>query len=230
MSLPEMAAATGMSKSAAQRCAHTLETMDLLRKDDVTKRYSPTPRVLELGCRYLLVDSLVQRAGPFLLELGRACGESVSISQPSDVDVIYVGRFPGLAFAPVMLPIGRRLPMYCTAAGRAYLAHIDEDEAKDILRRSKIMKYTPTTVTNIDELLKLLRTARSRGFSTANGEFYKGDLGVGAPILDSNGRAIGAVSISAPSVRWSLKRAIEQFTPFLLDAADKMSKAPSAVD
>jgi DNA-binding IclR family transcriptional regulator len=92
------------------------------------------------------------------------------------------------------------------------------------------MKYTPTTVTNIDELLKLLRTARSRGFSTANGEFYKGDLGVGAPILDSNGRAIGAVSISAPSVRWSLKRAIEQFTPFLLDAADKMSKAPSAVD
>ncbi|MFP5405918.1 MAG: IclR family transcriptional regulator, partial [Gammaproteobacteria bacterium] len=86
MSLPEIASAAGISKSAAQRFAFTLEALGYLSKDTVSKRYSLTPRVLELGYRYLLVDRVLERASPYLLELNRRCGETVNISEPDGVD------------------------------------------------------------------------------------------------------------------------------------------------
>jgi IclR family transcriptional regulator, pca regulon regulatory protein len=40
---------TGLGKSAAQRFVHSLRTLGYLRKDEATKQYSLSPRVLELG-------------------------------------------------------------------------------------------------------------------------------------------------------------------------------------
>lgn len=49
ISLTELVAATGMTKSGVQRLTHTLEQTGYIRKDALSKRYSLTPRVLELG-------------------------------------------------------------------------------------------------------------------------------------------------------------------------------------
>ncbi|MGS1096775.1 IclR family transcriptional regulator (plasmid) [Aquamicrobium terrae] len=225
MNLPELAAETGMSKSAVQRFAFTLETLGYLRKNPETKRYALTPKVIELGYRYLLIDPVLERASPYLLELNRKCGENINISEPDGTDMVYVGRFPGFHYMPVYMPIGRRLPMFCTSAGRAYLAALSQDEAADIIDRSSLEKFTPTTVTDRQELLDLVEKARQQGYATANGEYYQGDLGIGIVIRGHNSEPVAVINISAPSSRWSLQRMEEELAPQLLEVSRLISSA-----
>ncbi|VTU45644.1 IclR family transcriptional regulator [Variovorax sp. PBL-E5] len=226
MNLPELASAAGISKSAAQRFAFTLEALGYVTKDAESKRYSLTPRVLELGYRYLQVDRTLERANPYLLELNRQCGETVNISEPDGVDMIFVGRFPGRQTMPVYMPVGRRLPMFCTAAGRAYLAALPTDAAREILQRSDRRRYSPTTVTEIPELLELLAQSRERGYSLANGEYYQGDLGIGVPIFDRMGRPIASINVSGSSTRWTLDRLQEEIAPMLMETMRLICTTP----
>ncbi|WP_315926714.1 IclR family transcriptional regulator [Mesorhizobium sp. SP-1A] len=226
MNLPELAAETGMSKSAVQRFAFTLETLGYLRKDPDSKRYSLTPKVIELGYRYLLIDPILERASPYLLELNRKCGENINISEPDDTDMVYVGRFPGFHYMPVYMPIGRRLPMFCTSAGRAYLAALSQEQAAEMIDRSQLEKFTPTTVVDRQELLDLVEKARQDGYATANGEYYQGDLGIGIAIRDHHGQPAAVINMSAPSSRWSLPRMEQELAPQLLEVSRLISSIP----
>jgi IclR family transcriptional regulator, pca regulon regulatory protein len=232
MNLGEIAAATGISKSAAQRFAYTLESLGYLRKDPVTKRYALTVATLALGYRYLLVNRVVERANPFLLDLNRACGETVNFSEPDGNEMVYVGRFPTRMATPVHMPLGRRLPMYCTSAGRAYLSRLEPDERERLLRSSNRVAYTSSTVTDIRQLLALCDEAARRGYAYANSEYYAGDLNVAAPVTDAAGRAIGAVNIAAPSTRWTLARMHRDLAPQVIETARLISTqrpSPSAL-
>jgi DNA-binding IclR family transcriptional regulator len=231
MNLPEIAAATGLSKSAAQRFAFTLESMGYLRKNARTKRYSLTPKTMEFGYRYLLVNPLIERANPYLLQLNKYCGETVNMSEPDGSDMVYVARFPTHLHASVHMPVGRRLPMYCTASGRAVLSLLPAEQARRILESSPRPKVTPTTVTDIDSLMELLREARECGYAYSDGEFYRGDFNIAVPICDAFGVPVASVNISAPSTRWTLARLKAEMAPFLLETARLVSTAqPSPQD
>ena len=80
LSLAQVAQATGLDKSAAQRFTHTLERLGYLRKAPETRHFSLTPRTLEPGYHYMRASSILDRAVPYLLELSRATEESVSLS------------------------------------------------------------------------------------------------------------------------------------------------------
>jgi IclR family pca regulon transcriptional regulator len=223
LNLGEIAAAAHISKSAAQRFAYTLEKLGYLRKDPSTKRYALTVATLALGYRYLLVNRIVERANPFLLDLNQACGETVNFSEPEGLEMVYVGRFPTHKATPVHMPLGRRLPMYCTSSGRAYLSRLPAPERKRILMASDRVAYCPNTVTDVEQLLALCDEAARRGYAYTNSEYYRGDLTVGAAVFDAAGRPIGAVNISAPSTRWTMARVHRELAPLVIDTARLIS-------
>jgi len=226
MNLPEMAAAAGMSKSAAQRFAYTLEVLGFLRKDPDSKRYSLTPRIFELGFRYLMVDALVERANPYLLDLNRTISETVNLGEPYGTDIIYVARFATHLSTSVHMPLGRRLPMFCTSVGRAWLAAMPQDYARELLQASNREKYTPNTVTDVEQLMDLLAEAREQGYAYANGEYYRGDLNLGVAVYDAQGRPAAGVNISAPSGRWTLPRMKRELAPTLMQVCRLISTTP----
>jgi DNA-binding IclR family transcriptional regulator len=223
MNLADIAAGCRMSKSAAQRFAFTLEALGYLRKDPVTKRYSLTAATLALGYRYLMVDRAVERANPFLLDLNRACGETVNFSEPDGSDMVYVGRFPAHRTTPVQMPLGRRLPMYCTSSGRAYLSCLTVAERTALLGASERVAYTPSTITDMTKLLALCAEADRRGYAYSSSEYYPGDLNVAAPVFDAAGRPLGAVNISAPSTRWTMPRMHRELAPLVIETARLIS-------
>jgi DNA-binding IclR family transcriptional regulator len=147
---------------------------------------------LALGYRYLLLDRTVERANPFLLDLNRACGETVNFSEPDGTDMVYVGRFPTHKTTPVHMPLGRRLSMYCTSSGRAYMSLLPPKERQALLEASARVPYTPSTVTDIGKLLVLCEEAAQRGFAYSASEYYPGDLNVAAAVFDASGRPLGA--------------------------------------
>src|SRR5258707_7311805 len=113
--------------------------------------------------------------------------------------------------------------MYCTAAGRAYLSALPQAEARLIVRRSVIRKFTPMTTTDPERLLALIDGARKSGYAWADQEAYRGDLTIGAAILGEDGRRVGAVNISGPTSRWTLADLRDKLSSLLLETAHAAS-------
>jgi IclR family transcriptional regulator, pca regulon regulatory protein len=223
MGLTDLALAAGITKSAAQRYVFTFETLGLLRKDPATKKYSLTPRTLGLGYRYLLANKLLDRANPYLLDLCRKTNENVNLTEADEVDMVYIGRFETHEYMPGHMPIGSRLPIFCTASGRAYLSALPDDDVRRILERSDRTNYTPNTVTDLDALMDMIVQARQDGFSCAEGEYFRDDINLAAPVLDHQGAPVGAVNISAATARWDMSRMKKELAPLLLETARLIS-------
>lgn len=226
MNLPDIAAAAGISRSAAQRFAFTLEAIGLLVKDPVSKRYSLSARALDTGCHYLQSHSLLDRANPYLLELNRHAGETVNLAERSGSDMIYIGRFSSPMRLMVHMPVGRRIPMYCSSTGRAYLSCLPEEQAIEVLESNQRIRFTPNTVVDMGELLDRLRLARHEGYAYCNEEYFRGDLALAVPIFDLNHHVIASLQMSVPVSKWTLKKAVARFIPMMQDTARSISTTP----
>ena len=219
LNLGEIAAAAGISKSSAQRVTHTLQYLGYVRRDAHAKGWVLSPRVLTIGYAYLSGHALIEGATSHLLRLNVATGESVSLSEPDDTHMVYVARFLGHRRFYIHMPIGRTLPMFCTAAGRAYLSRLPMDEVNDILDRSVLRALTPNTVTVKRRILALVRKARESGYAEADQECYRGDLTIGAAVIGPHGRPVAAINISGPTSRWTLEDLAQRWAPLVIETA-----------
>ena len=228
LGLAEIAAAAHMTASSAQRCVHTLVRLGYLRRDERQRGWALTSRTLALGYPYLAGHPVIEQATTHLVDLNQALGESVSLSEPDGTDMVFIARFPSVKRFFIHMPVGRRLPMYCTAAGRAYLSALPRDEARAILERSTLRRFTPHTLHELPRILEIVDAARELGYAWANQEYYRGDLTIGAPIIGERGRPIAAVNIAGPASRWTLEELRERCAPLLLETARAASGSVAA--
>jgi IclR family transcriptional regulator, pca regulon regulatory protein len=219
LNLAEIAATAGITKSSAQRFTNTLEQLGYLARDAHANRWVLAPRILTIGHAYLSGHTLIEQATGHLLELNVSTGESVSLSEPDDTKMVYVARFPGHKRFFIHMPVGRALPMFCTAAGRAFLSRLPDDEMQDILARSTLRALTATTITELPRIIALVREARSVGYAWANQECYRGDLTIGAPVMGQHGRPVAAINLSGPTSRWTLTDLAARYAPLLMETA-----------
>lgn len=229
MTLPEVAAATDITKSSAQRMIYTLERLGYVRKHPQTRRYQLTLRVMQLGFNYLAADALVDMATPFVAELARTTGETSNLTEPDGTEMVYVARFVSAKFVPIHMPIGSRIPMYCTASGRAYLSALQEEQAREILDASKRVAHTEHTCTDLDEIVSMLRQAVRQGYATNREELFLGDMTIAAPIRSAHGQPLGAVHVVAPTSRWTLVEAEQRLAPAVIECARAISNSMRAI-
>lgn len=229
MTLAEMANAAGITRSSAQRMVHTLERLGYLRKHHRTRRYELTPRVMRIGFGYLASNTLVEIATPFLSELARVTGETCNLTEPDGHEMVYVARFVSARRVPIHMPIGSRIPMYCTGSGRAYLSALREGDARALLGAGPRPVHTERTETDVDEILELLRIARRRGYATNREELFPGDMSIGSPIVAASGAPLGAVHVVAPTSRWTMAEAERRLAPATLDCARGISHSARAL-
>ena len=217
MNLRELSEATGLTKSAIQRFTFTLEALGFLLKSPDNKKYSLSPKCLDLGYGYLQSNALIDQANAYLADLNRKCEETVNLSVPDGADMVYVARFPSQRHVVIHMPVGSRLPMYCTAAGRAYLSALPPEEVDTLLDACTLNAYTPNTLTDKAKIKAVIDEARRDGYAWANQEYYRGDINLGVAIRNTHGQPVGAINISLPTSRWSLESGRQQIAPVLLE-------------
>jgi DNA-binding IclR family transcriptional regulator len=227
-SLAELAAAVGMTTSSAQRCTHTLVRLGFLRRDARARRWVLTPRVLSLAHSYLSGHALLEQATTHLIDLNQASGESVSLSEPDGTDMVFIARFPSLKRFYIHMPVGRRLPMYCTASGRAYLAALPPAVSRRIIRESQLRPLTPETLTDPRQILKRIEAAREEGYAWQDQECYRGDVTIAAAVLGEDGQPLASINVSAPTSRWTLAELRAKLAPVLLQTARAASRLQAA--
>ena len=223
--LTEIAAVTGLDKSAAQRFTHTLHELGYLRKDPKTKHYRLAPKVLELGFTYLRTDTLVERATPYLLEAHKRTEETVNLTELDGADIIYVARVPSRHQITFDVVLGTSLPAYCTAPGRAMLAFMPDEQSRSIAERSNRVAYTDKTITDLNALAAAHARTRRDGYALVSEEFSPGEISIAAPVLDFARQPIAAVNMAVPMSRWTLQMIERKLVPVLIETAQAIARS-----
>ena len=225
MTLADIAQVAGISKSSAQRMVHTLEELGYVRKHPQSRRFQLTPKVMEIGYNYLAADILVDVANPYLAELNQLTGETVNLTEPDGLDMVYVSRFVAPKFIPIHMPIGSRIPMYCTGGGRADLSGLGDDEIRRVLQDSTLAELTRYTLTDATAIFERVITSRNQGYATNKEEMFLGDMTIAAPIFNSNGLPVAAVHVVVPSSRWSMEEAEDKLASTVIQCARGISNS-----
>jgi IclR family pca regulon transcriptional regulator len=225
MTLAELAERCDMSKASAQRSVHTLQVLGYVGKHPQTRRFQLLPRSIELGFNYLAGNALIKIAQPYLAQLAQASGETASVTEPVGDEMVYVAQLVTSKFIPVLTPVGMRIPMYCTSSGRAWLSSLPDAEVLAVLQGTNRAARTPATLTDVKSIMARIAMCRRVGYATNAEELFLGDMGVGAPILDHQGKALGAVHLSPPTSRWTIEEAQKKLAPMVIECARAISSA-----
>lgn len=118
--------------------------------------------------------------------------------------------------------IGMHVPLHSTAAGKAILAFLPEEQVQTILDRHGLYPVTERTITNRDEFFDHLQKVREEEIAYNDQERMKRLQAVGTPVRNPNGNAIGALSVSGPTNRLKEERLTEQIPDLLLGTANEL--------
>ena len=177
-------------------------------------------RLLDLSYEYLRSNRLIERAAPVLVDLRRSARERVDLTLRDGNDLLYVFRLQSKRETLHAALIGRRVPIYCSAGGRAILARLELADAKQLLHAIPLRQVTPHTLTDPDQILAEVATARKRGFALQNEEWRLGEVVVASAIIDRDGRPIAAAHIAGSTTEWDVAEFADRMGPLVAAAAE----------
>jgi DNA-binding IclR family transcriptional regulator len=205
-SIAELAEELGLHKATVHRLLMILSRHRLVDRDEQSGRYHLGLRLFELGTAAIARFNILDRARRHLEKLLYEVDETVHLCVLDDGEVLYLDKIESTRSIRMASRSGRRNPTYCTAVGKAMLAHLPEREVDEILTRHGMQRQTPKTITTPAELKGDLRAIRERGYSIDDEEVEEGVRCVGAAVLGHSGRPLAAISVSAPSFRVTMEK------------------------
>ena len=200
--LAEISRALHYDKSTTYRYLNTLQRLGYVGQDEDTGQYSLGPRLLALSGAYLDSQRVRSEASPFLLDLMRETNESVHLAVLDGVEAVYIDRVDSPQPVRMWTHIGSRVPLHCTAVGKAILAYSPKGTFDRVVAAG-LKRMTANTITDPQMLQKELATIRRRGFAIDRRENRDDIACAAAPIFDYSGKVVAALSVSAPAARMS---------------------------
>ena len=214
----ELAGACGLNRSTTWRLLATLDAHGLIERDDVSQRYSLGYAFLRIAAG-AEIDPLVRRARPVLERLARDTEEATNLAVAKRFSLVYVDQVdPPQIMAPNWF--GRTVPLHATSTGKAYLAFLPPGE-QDAALPDRLVRYTPTTVTDRRRLDAELEQVRRDGFAISAGELEASLFGASAPVLSEQGRPVAIVSVWGTEHRLPRER-LPEIGPRVLAAAEEI--------
>lgn len=228
LSLSDVARLTGYTPAAARRFLMTLEELDYLHSDG--KWFWVAPRTLLLARPYLTSRAAPQVAQPILDKLADRTRQSASLGVLLDKEVLIIARSTGRRTLSTGLGIGYRLPVFCTALGRAMLSRLSKAEALDHLAATPMDKWTPKTVDNLAAAAESVERCRRQGWGECDEELELGVRSIAIPISDASGRTMAALSLSVRAERMTMDAFRIAHFSALEEARDELIRSKASFD
>lgn len=219
--MADVARDAALDRAGARRLLLTLQQLGYVQLRG--RRFSLSPRVLELGYGYLSSLPFWKVAQPVLEEVVQEVQETCSIGVLDGDDVVFVLRVPArrlLSFDP---GIGGRVPAYAHSIGRVLLAASSTEERDSYLARVRLERLTPHTVPGVERLRDELETDRARGWSFTAEQYELGMCGIAVPVFDAEHRLLAAINVSMIHDGAARERAEQDILPRLRLAARRIT-------
>ena len=190
-----------LPKATLHRALNDLLIERLIQFDDRSLNYSAGFRVLELANQIWERSDIRSLARDHLEQLCAISNETVQLSVLADLHTVYIDSIESSNTIRMSMNVGNKVPVYCSASGKALLAGCSFEEQKSIIGRLPFAEFTSNTITNKTKLLDELNTITATGIAIENEEHFLGIKAIAATVVDKTGNAIAAISITAPTFR-----------------------------
>ena len=200
-----------MPKNAAFRITLTLMRQGYLEREPDSKRLYLSRKVLALGYGALGEgQSLVEQSLDSMRKLRDLAKESVCLSILVEGEGFALEAIPGVYPFRCVVDPGMREPLHATAATKAILAYLPEDEQETLLATIRLTSLTPHTITQKSELRSELKQIRELGYAWDHGEYIEGVACVGAPIFNRHAYPVASLTVAGPAGRMAVEESSAQ--------------------
>jgi DNA-binding IclR family transcriptional regulator len=221
LTLSQIAYISGINRTTVFRFVQTLGSRGYLMKNNDRNEYQIGLKILPMAAKLLDSNRLRVESLPYIEELATKCGERINLGILYEGEVLYLGGVDKPSLPMKYSLFGKTPPAHCCSLGKVMLAHMPKEEVEAILDRKPLIKLTENTITDRKLLYQHLAEIRSQGYATDNQETLPGVYCMGALVRDSEGRGIGAISITSNSNLEKIKEKLDD----LLQTAEIISHA-----
>lgn len=223
LSLKAICDRTGIHKSTAHRFLKHLEGERYLIRTEAGS-YLIGPRLSQLSARGNQEATLQAVARPMLWELWKSTQETVNLAVLDQGTVLYVDVIESPHEFRLSSRVGTRRSVHVTALGKALAAFLPAEQRENVLASTIFQAATPKTIGNLVQFRQELEKIRRQGYAVDDEEAVQGARCVSAPILDSEGESVAAVSVSGPVTRVTPNQ-VATFAGAVISAARAISVA-----
>jgi DNA-binding IclR family transcriptional regulator len=202
LKLKEISEQTRLNKSTAYRFLSHLEREGYLIREEHGV-YMLGMRLFELASAANHESTLRRVAAPLMRDLQKVTGETVNLGVLQGTSVVYLEVLESAYDFRLAGQAGGREKVYSTALGKVLAAFLPPEKGEKLIESLQFESITPHTITCADQFREELEKVRNAGFALDNEENFLGCRCIGAPISNSNGEAVAAISVSGPATRVS---------------------------
>jgi DNA-binding IclR family transcriptional regulator len=220
--IPEVAAAVGLSRSTTYRIAERLRELGFLEVSPTTSRWRLGREAVQLGVVALQSTDVMQVAPELLRALLEMAGEAVNLAVFDADSMVLLYREQGPKSVTISSRLGSHRPMHASAVGKAFLAAMEERERRVLIGRLAMKRFTKTTLVTPSALERDLVDIKTRGYSIDHSEFEATLACAAAAVFDHRRQPVAAISVSGPAER--ILPQIERVGGLVSDTAKAISE------
>jgi DNA-binding IclR family transcriptional regulator len=203
LSLTELSRRSGVAKASVHRLAQELLRWGVLERRG--GHYWLGIRLFEIGQRVPRQRILRDAARPYMEDLYQATNETIHLAVLDGLEVLYLEKVSGHRQVSRPSRVAGRMPLYCTATGKALLAFGPPALVNEVMGLP-MARRTPHTVAVPGALAQELARARALGYAVEYEQTRLGFLSVAIPLTGATGATVGALSITAPVYRADVQK------------------------
>ena len=230
-SAASVAAVTGLHRTTCKRLLETLLAEGFVRRSQSDESYRLQMQVRQLSEGFTDDEWVSAVAMPELAELmSRVVWPSDLCTLDGDAMVVRetTHRFSPLSFHRNM--VGRRMPVLCTASGRAYFAFCPDTEMEQLLRVLSASADAEQVRLARDDRLVQRMVARTRkdGYAVNDGDWkQEPHVGAIAVPLRAPDKVLGCINVVYLRRAIPAQEAVAKFLPALRQAATVIERGVS---
>jgi len=201
-SVSQVAHATGLHRATAHRLLAVLHRLGYVYKGS-DQRYWIGFQLHRFGHKPSMIARVTHHAHPFLVSLANEVGETVNLGVLEGTQAFVADRVTTDRSLRLDVQIGDYRDAHATSIGKALLALHRPEDVRRLYERTPLRSYTDTTLKTIGALVRELAVIRRRGYAVNDGEMSPGVRSIAVPLINPEGRALCAVSVTARKSRIS---------------------------
>jgi len=194
----------GIPRISIYRILSSLEFLGYIRKDEHTNRYELGAKFIELGRITEKRQDIIRFSLPGMEKLRGKYGENVNLIRIDRGEYVTLKTLEGTHPLRVSHLTDRREAVYSSAAGKAFLAVVAEEQRQEILANLTFRKLTPHTLVPKRRFIEELKHVIEAGYAVDDEENLVGVRCVAAAIRGSQGEPLAAMSVTGPALRMTL--------------------------
>ncbi len=223
LTVTELARLEDVNKALTHRALASLVQAGYAVQDDQSQRYRLTPRLLALAMGYYDALGLRGVAGPIMQAAANRTVCNAEFTRHMDGELrilIWVPPQQRIAGLQVVSRPGDTQAPHATAAGKVWLASLDDASLSAFLAQASLPQLGPRTIVDRAALRTEIASVRVRGYALNQQEDGDGVFALAVPIRSADGVThLGSLGLTRPMAGVG-----PETVPHLLDAAQEAAR------